>query len=237
MIVDDEPFAREDLRQMLEAHPEINVLCEAGTIKEAEKHLTGYWPNLIFLDIQLRGGTGFDLIPSIPPETKIIFITAFDQYAVRAFTINALDYILKPVTPERLAESVRRLSPGSTLLPDDPEPMTPDDKVFIKTDACMQFVPIRSITVISSIGGNYIAVETVSGKKLVCRKTIRAWENLLPESVFIRVHRSTLVNIDHVERFEIDERGSGRVFVMGSSEPILVSVRMVPMLKKRLSEK
>ena len=95
------------------------------------EHLTEYRPDLIFLDIQLRGGTGFDLIHSIPPETKIIFITAFDQYAVRAFTINALDYILKPVTPERLAESIQRLSPENPPLPNDTESMTPEDNFML----------------------------------------------------------------------------------------------------------
>ncbi len=109
LLVDDEPFVREDLRQMLLAHKSIEVICEAGTIAQAKKQLAAGRPDVVFLDIQLRGGTGFDLVPLIHKTTKIIFITAYDEYAVRAFEVNALDYILKPVTPERLAESISRL--------------------------------------------------------------------------------------------------------------------------------
>ena len=234
MIVDDEPYAREDLREMLRAHPGIEVACEAGTVAQARKQLADHRPDLIFLDIQLRGGTGFDLVPAIAPETKIIFITAFDQYAVRAFRINALDYILKPVTPERLAESLRRLDP-QTPSP-APGPLTPEDKVFIKSDDGLSFMPVDSITAVSSIGGNYMAVETVSGERLVCRKSLKEWENVLPETLFVRVHRSTLVNIRHVNRFEPDQKGPGRVFLKGRDEPLSVSVRMAAALKKRLSE-
>ena len=109
MIVDDEPFARDDLRHMLACQKEIEVICEAGTIAEAQKQLSEKKLDVVFLDIQLRGGSGFELIPFVNRSTDIIFTTAFDEYAVRAFEINALDYILKPVTAERLCASIDRL--------------------------------------------------------------------------------------------------------------------------------
>jgi two-component system LytT family response regulator len=233
MIVDDEPYVREDLRQMLRAHPEIDVACEAGTVAQARKQLADHRPDLIFLDIQLRGGTGFDLVPDITPDTRIVFITAYDRYAVRAFKINALDYILKPVTPERLAESLRRLDP-ETPSP-APGPLTPDDKVFIKSDDGLSFVPVHAITAVGSIGGNYMAVSTASGENLVCRRTIKEWLDILPEELFVRIHRSTLVNIRHVDRFEAPKRGTGLVFMAGRIDPLAVSVRMAATLKKRLS--
>lgn len=235
MIVDDEPYVREDLRQMLAAHPEIEVACEAGTIAQARKQLADHRPDLIFLDIQLRGGTGFDLVPAISPETRIIFITAYDRYAVRAFKINALDYILKPVTPERLAESLRRLDPKNSS--PAPGPLTPDDKVFIKSDDGLSFVLVDAITAVHSIGGNYMAVETVSGERRICRKTLKEWEEVLPEALFVRVHRSTLVNTRHVVRFEPLKKGAGQVYIVGRDEPLSVSIRMATTLKKRLSDR
>ncbi len=112
LIVDDEPFVRDDLRHMLGVHETLEVVGEAGTVSGAKKQLLEKDLDVVFLDIQLRGGTGFDLVPFVDETVKIIFITAHDDYAIRAFEVNALDYILKPVTADRLAESVARLSPG-----------------------------------------------------------------------------------------------------------------------------
>ena len=235
MIVDDEPYVREDLREMLSAHPGIDVAYEAGTIAQARKHLIDHRPDLIFLDIQLRGGTGFDLVPAIAPETKIIFITAYDRYAVRAFRINALDYILKPVTPERLAEAIRRLNPddASEPRPSCPGPPCPDDKVFhqIRHRPDFRAGPYHH-------GGQFHRRQLHGRCHHFRRKpglpeTIKEWLDILPEELFVRIHRSTLVNIRHVDRFEAPKRGTGLVFMAGRSDPLAVSVRMAATLKKR----
>ncbi len=239
MIVDDEPFARDDLRRMLSAHPSIEVVCEAGTIAEARKQLADYRPDVIFLDIQLRGGTGFDLLPAIDRNIEIIFITAYDEYAVRAFRINALDYILKPVTKDRLAESVSRLFVTKGTLQKDsgmPDALTTSDAVLIKTDTCRNFVPVNDIMAVNSIGGNYMSVETIKGEKMVCRKTMKEWESILPEALFARIHRSTLINIKHIDRFEQDKKGVCRIFLAGRDDPLTVSVRMATGLKKKMKQ-
>jgi two-component system LytT family response regulator len=110
MIIDDEPFAREDLRYMLSEHREIDVRWEAGKIGDARRILKENKPDIVFLDIQLRGGSGFDLLPDIPEgKTRVIFVTAHDQYTEQALSSNAIDCLLKPVSAERLADSLEKL--------------------------------------------------------------------------------------------------------------------------------
>ncbi len=109
IIIDDEPFARDDLRYLLLSHPEIEIVGEAGSVKEAEQLLKRIDPDVVFLDIQLRGGSGFDLISSISPVSSIIFFTAYDDYKEKASLSNAVDYLLKPVRADRLGVSMQKL--------------------------------------------------------------------------------------------------------------------------------
>jgi two-component system LytT family response regulator len=109
VIIDDEPFVREDLRHMLLKHPQVEVVGEAGSITEAAKLLRQTNPDIVFLDIQLRGGSGFDLVPDILPDSDIIFFSAHDEYEEQINQLNALDYLLKPVSAARLAESLSKV--------------------------------------------------------------------------------------------------------------------------------
>ncbi len=240
MIVDDEPYARDDLRHMLGAHENLEVVGEAGTISEAKKQLLENHLDVVFLDIQLRGGTGFDLVPFVDPAAKIIFITAHDDYAIRAFEINALDYILKPVTADRLAESIARLSPGKTKKKADsvqPGPLNPEDRVFVKTDSGQLFIDLVEIIAISAFGGNYTTLHLTSGEKDICRKTFKEWEDLLPQSIFIRVHRSAIINMNFIEDISSKQDGSCLVNLSHQSEPFPVSRRMVTRLKGLVKER
>ena len=239
MIVDDEPYARDDLRHMLACQKEIEVTCEAGTIAEAQKELSKNKLDVVFLDIQLRGGSGFELIPFVDRSTDIIFTTAFDQYAVRAFEINALDYILKPVTPERLCASIDRLKAEkadqqTTSL--KAGPFEPEDRVFVKTDSGQLFVPIKEILAVSSIGGNYAAIKLKNGENPLTRKTLKEWENVLPQSVFFRIHRATIVNLKYIERISNEKDDSCVVGLSGLKETFTVSRRMVARLKRLVGE-
>jgi two-component system LytT family response regulator len=235
MIVDDEPFARDDLRQMLACQKEVEVTCEAGTVAEAQKQLSENSLDVVFLDIQLRGGSGFDLVPIIDRSTDIIFITAFDEYAVRAFEINALDYILKPVSIDRLSASIERLKAekaGQETPSTKTGPFEPDDSVFVKTDSGQLFVRIEEILAIASIGGNYTAIQLKNGENLLSRKTLKEWANVLPESVFFRIHRATIINLRHIERISNQKDGSCVVGLSGLEETFAVSRRSVAALKR-----
>lgn len=235
MIVDDEPFVRADLRHMLCAHANLEVICEAGTISEAKKQLRENDLDVVFLDIQLRGGTGFDLVPLIDESAKIIFITAHDEFAIRAFEINALDYILKPVTASRLAKSIERLTPDKTEKKTDadaPGPLNQDDQVFVKTESGRLFIHLAEIAAISSFGGNYTHLHLKNEHTYVCRKTFKVWENILPPSGFIRIHRSAIVNKNFIESITSSRDGSCLVTLSGQRAPFAVSRRMVKKIKE-----
>lgn len=237
IIVEDEPYIRDDLRHMLTIHPEIDVVGEAGDVGRAKSMLAEHVLDVIFLDIQLRGGSGMELLPFIPPDTSIVFITAFNEYAVRAFEINALDYILKPLSGDRLAITIDRLKArtGRRALPSETrKPLCTEDQVFLKTDSEQVFVLVETIRVISSIGGNYTSVFLDPGKKLIVRKTFKEWEELLPESLFLRVHRSTIVNREKVRSIQKIKTERWVVNVFGHPDPFAVSRRMVSRLKKLL---
>src|SRR5688572_22135523 len=119
LLIDDEPPARIVLRTLLAPHP-VEIVGEAGTLRAARELLARHDYTLVFLDIQLRGGTGFDLVPAVRPGAEIVFVTAHDEHALRAFEVNALDYLLKPIKPERLAASITRLT---SPLPAEPGPL------------------------------------------------------------------------------------------------------------------
>ncbi len=235
MIIDDEPFIREGLRHMLRAHEDIDVVCEAGTVSDAKKKLLENDLDILFLDIQLRGGTGFDLVPFVDQSVEIIFITAHDEFAIRAFEINALDYILKPVTAHRLAESILKLPiHGKAEKKADtpvPGPLNPEDHVFVKTDSGQLFIDLAEIIAISPFGGNYTSLHLKNGQNHVCRKTFKVWENILPPSVFIRIHRSAIINLNFIESITSDQEGSCLINLSQQSEPFTVSRRMVKRLK------
>ncbi len=252
MIVDDEPFVRKDLHNMLlvnnalSEENKINVICEAGTIEEAKKLLLENSLDLVFLDIQLRGGTGFDLIPYIDTSVDIIFVSAFDEYALRAFDINAFDYILKPVTSSRLAEALVRISEKKKSSADKEERLTervpksgrlnPGDSIMIKSNSTRFFICLHDIIAISSIGGNYASIIMNNGDKLVSRRTMKEWETCLPETAFIRIHRSTIINISFIKHIACENDGTCTVLLVGYEPPFTVSRRMSSRFKSLIKQ-
>ncbi len=245
IIVDDEPYARDDISELLLAHQNVRVVGEAATLDEARALLTLYKPDLVFLDVQLLGGNGFELVPDIPPTTDVIFVTAFEQYAVRAFEINALDYLLKPVSDERLASSIRRIQ-NKKVHEDKGEKLADnlghsslfncDDRILIKTEREQRFVIISEITAITSIGGNYTKVHLKDNTSIISHKTFKTWEQLLPENVFLRIHRMVIVNLNDIDRISVDISGGHQVHLLGYEESFSASRRMLPKLKARIEE-
>lgn len=239
IIIDDEPFVRDDLREMLADHKDIEVAGEAGTIAGAKKLLAASSFDAVFLDIQLRGGSGFDLVPFIDISADIIFITAHDEFAVRAFEINALDYLLKPVTRERLAESMWRLlhKEAKQLSAVGSQPsFEPTDRVFVKTDSGQRFVSLDQIVAVSTIGGNYAAIYLKNRQKELSRKTLKDWETLLPPSHFTRIHRATIINTGFIERIAYQKDGSCAVHLSGLKQTFAVSRRLLSGLKNALKD-
>lgn len=233
LIIDDEAPARAALRGLLRAHPEMVLAGEADTIEEAKKRLGGGDYDLVFLDVQLRGGTGFDLVPLVRPGARIVFVTAFDQHALRAFEVNALDYLIKPVRPQRLAETLRR---HSTPPMEPPAPaLTPDDFVHLSMgNGASRFVALADLAAIVS-NENYSEVYLGSGVRLLVRRTMKLWEDALPASDFVRVHRTTIINLTRYRGADRQSYETTWLHLDGLAEPVRASFRYLPELRARLA--
>jgi len=238
LIIDDEIPARAALRGLLRAHPEIRLAGEADSIAEARARLGGTDYDFVLLDVQLRGGTGFDLVPFVRSDAPIIFVTAFDHHAVRAFDVNALDYLIKPVRPERLAEALRRLSvppldPRSSLL--STPVLTPADLVYLKTgNGTARFVALADIAAVES-DENYSQAHLGDGSRLFVRRTMKSWEDSLPGTHFVRVHRSTIINLARYRGADRESYETTLLHVEGMAAPVRASFRYLPELRTRLA--
>ncbi len=235
LIIDDEPAARDDLRRLLNAHVDVQIVGEAGRFAAAEELLRTVDYDLVLLDVELRGGNAFDLLPQVRPETRIIFVTAYSHYAVRAFEINAVDYLVKPIAAPRLAAALRR----ATINPFPPAPapsrLTFADLVHLKIgNGTTRFVALADIASIES-EENYSIVHAGNGARLVVRRTLKAWEDELPATHFVRVHRTTIVNL---ARYRGSDRSTERTTLLhfeGLVEPVRASFRYLPQLRLRLA--
>ena len=236
LIIDDHTPARAALRALLVGHPDITMIAEIETMAEAESRLRVGDYDLVFLDIELRGGTGFDLVPLVRPEARVVFVTAYDQFAIRAFEINALDYLLKPVRAARLAEALRRMAPAPdfSVLPHPPARMAPDDLIYLKTGAGTScFVALTELVLIEA-DENYSTVHLGNGTRLFVRRTMKVWEDTLPAPHFARVHRGTIINLARYRGSTRETRETLLVQCDGLAEPVRASFRYLPELRTRL---
>jgi two-component system LytT family response regulator len=231
LVVDDERLARVNLKKLLEPHSEIEVVGEASSCLTAIELINLHKPHLIFLDIQLSGETGFDLLELIDNSIKIIFVTAYDEYAMRAFEVNAIDYLLKPVSPERLKLSIDRVINRGNSHKNEARNYEYSDSIYVRlNNYASRFIKISSITFIEPVG-NYSKIVTIEGKHCLVLKTLKQWQEELPDNNFVRIHRSSIVNIEHVERIEKKSNTCHRAFLKNIPEPLEVSRRYAKKLK------
>ena len=230
ILVDDERLARRELRSMLTEHEIIDVVGEAETVAQAAELAHTKKPDVIFLDIQLPGETGFDLIEKISHTCKIIFVTAFDAYAIRAFEVNALDYLLKPINPARLAQAIERLAIHDSAPAPPVRALEYEDRLFIEADQRSRFLKVGDIVVISAMG-DYSQILACDGQKSLVLKPLKDWEERLPAKHFTRIHRSTIINVDYVERLESWFNRSYRIHIRQLAEPLVMSRRYAARFK------
>ena len=231
IIVDDERLARVNLRKLLLPFEEIEILGEADSCKSAIEMINLHNPQLIFLDVQLNGETGFDLLEMIPNTIKIIFVTAFEEYAIRAFEANAIDYLLKPVNPVRLGVSIDRLNNSKVEINNVAKNYEYSDSIFVKLNNCTsKFIKISSISVIEPVG-NYSKIVTNEGNRSLVLKTLKQWQEELPVNNFIRIHRSSIVNVEHIDRVEKYSNTHHKAFIKNIPIPLVVSRRFASKLK------
>lgn len=216
VVVDDEPLARRAIKRLLRAHP-VDVVGEAETIAEAMATIEATHPDLLFLDIELDGGDGFDLIAALANPPKVVFVTAYAQHAVEAFAVDAVDYLLKPVAPERLAEALarveREVAPRAEKAQDDIiELRTPSRSVLAKP---ADIVALKA-------DGDFTRVLLSSQPPLMIWRTLTHFEQLLPTPPFVRLSRSLMINLDRLRRIDAPSRDDVRLTLEGISE--LVSI-------------
>jgi two-component system LytT family response regulator len=203
LLIDDERLARNELRRLLAKHADIAVVGEAANADEARARIVELAPELLFLDIQMPGDDGFALLESLePPLPQVIFTTAYDEFAVKAFEFNALDYLMKPVDPARLAVALDKLQrpAGATAPAERPSRLAPDDKVFVREGERCWFVELKSIRLMES-EGNYTRVHFGDAQPQLFR-SLNAMEERLDPRSFFRANRRQIINLAWIDRIE-----------------------------------
>lgn len=226
VIVDDERLARRELRTLLEAAhaAEVLVVGEAATLEEATRLVEALDADLVFLDISMGRESGLTLVPLLDPAIAVVFVTAHDAHAVEAFELNAVDYLLKPVDPARLARTIDRLQsrvPAEVLA----RRLTGADRLYLRLDGHRAFVPVADLMVIEAAGDHSMMHLRGVAEPVRHARSLRAWEERLPERGFVRIHRSTIINLAHVERVEEWSHGSAHVHMHGIATPFTMSRR------------
>lgn len=240
IIIDDERLARNELRKLLAEHPEIEIVAEATNANEGIDKIAELQPDLIFLDIQMPEKTGFDMLSELEKAPAVIFTTAYDEYAIRAFEFNALDYLLKPVEPKRLADALHKLENADDKDFGSSEQssqvnrgvLTDNDQVFVKDGERCWFVRLSDIRLFESVG-NYAKVYFSNNKPLIL-KSLNALEERLDEKVFFRANRKHIVNLRMIEKVEPYFNG-GLLLEIKGGEKIEVSRRQAVKFKEMMS--
>jgi len=238
VIIDDERLARAELRKLLQDFPEIEIVDEAANVDEGIEKIELHQPDLIFLDIQMPGKTGFELLQEVDRTPHVIFTTAYDEFAIKAFEVNALDYLLKPIEPRRLADAIHKLNElmiketvgtGEYINRDK---LTDSDQVFVKDGERCWFVKLNEIRLFESVG-NYAKVFFGPNKPLIL-KSLNALEERLDEKVFFRANRKHIINLRMIEKIEPYFNGGLLVDLKGGDK-IEVSRRQTVKFKEMMS--
>ena len=240
IIIDDERLARTELRKLLQDYPEIEIVDEASNAEEGIQKIESHNPDLVFLDIQMPGKTGFDMLSELDHSPQVIFTTAYDEYALKAFEVNALDYLLKPIEPRRLADAVEKLkrtthNGSAEKVNHHSEPaniLSENDQVFVKDGERCWFVKLSDVRLFESVG-NYAKVFFGTNKPLIL-KSLNALEERLDDKVFFRANRKHIVNLRMIDKIEPYFNG-GLLLELKGGEKIEVSRRQTVKFKEMMS--
>ena len=235
LIIDDERLARKELTNLLQEYQEIEIVGEAVNAEDAEEKIAALNPELLFLDIQMPGKTGFELLQSLETVPEVIFTTAYDEYALKAFDFNALDYLLKPIEPDRLKESITKLlsrAPKEERVEEPEKKLGPKDQVFVKDGDKCWFVKLENIRLFES-DGNYIKIYFDNFKPMI-HKSLNALDERLDDRAFFRASRKHIINLNWVESIESWFNG-GLMVVLKGGDKVEVSRRQAARFKEMMS--
>jgi two-component system, LytTR family, response regulator len=230
MIIDDEPPARRELRRLLAGFPWVEIIGEAGNVDQAVEMVEALTPGLLFLDIQMPGGSGFDVLTRLEDVPQVIFTTAYDEHAVRAFKVDALDYLLKPIEPARLAEALSRVR--SSQAGKTPRPYAILEQIFVRDGERCWFVPLREVRLLSS-EGNYIRLSWGKANPLLGR-ALAALEQRLDPNRFFRANRRQIINLEFIESVDLGVNGRLHAQLRGGPE-VEISRRQARLFKTKMS--
>ena len=235
IIIDDERLARKELTSLLAQHRKIEIIDEAANAEEALIKIHEKRPNLIFLDIQMPGKSGFDLLEELDYVPEVIFTTAYDEYALKAFEVNALDYLLKPIEDDRLRDSIDKVS--EKIDGDEPSIssdgiLTENDQVFVKDGEKCWFITLKDVRYFESVG-NYVKVHFDSNRPMIL-KSLNNLEKKLDSKTFFRANRKHIINLRWIQKSETWFNG-GLLVTVNGEETIEISRRQAAKLKDMMS--
>ncbi len=201
VLIDDEPIARRELARLLREHPEVEVVGEAGDAEEAKRCIERTDPELLFLDVRMPGASGFDLLEQLDEVPRVVFTTAYDHFAARAFDVDAADYLLKPVDPTRLAVAVERAQRAlaADVPSSQPSPDTPQ-RIFVREGERCWFVDLAEVELFEANGNGSRVV--FGDQSPPIRRTLASLERRLDPNLFFRANRSQIVSLRHVAQVE-----------------------------------
>jgi len=248
LIVDDVDMMRITLKKILEKFPKIQVIGEAADYESAKSAINDLQPDLVFLDIDLNGLTSIDILSHVNHNPKIIFVTSHPDFALKAFELNAVDYILKPISFDRISKAIERVTdeelakidaePNTAAAKTELTPSTDDEKfeddqvILLNFENKMSFVKIAEIDFIEAFG-NYTKVHMNDGRLSTTYNSIKNWDNRLPSDTFIQIHRSTIVNLLKINKIERWTNDTGRLHLKGYEEPFDISRSYFSQIKKK----
>jgi two-component system LytT family response regulator len=239
LIIDDERLARQELKSLLAPYHEVEVVGECANADSAVLKIAELQPDLLFLDIQMPGKNGFDLLQDLEQVPEVVFVTAYDEHALRAFEVNALDYLLKPVQAQRLAETIRKITTRekaeikeSSPVNSQAELLRETDQVFVKDGEKCWFVKLEDIRLFES-EGNYVRIFFQTNHPLILRSLNYLDERLDPK-VFFRASRKHILNLRWIEKVENWFNG-GLMVTLRGGEKVEISRRQASRLKEMMS--
>jgi two-component system, LytTR family, response regulator len=235
LIIDDERLARVELKRLLSPHKDINIVGEAVNVDDAVSKISELNPDLIFLDIQMPGKNGFELLEELDSVPTVIFTTAYDEYALKAFEYNALDYLLKPIEPKRLEDTIKKVierNKRDTAASQEQPVLKEEDQIFVKDGEKCWFVKLSTIRLMES-EGNYVRLYFDDNKPLILR-TLNYLDERLDNKTFFRASRKHIINLKWIESIEPWLNGGLLVKLKGGNK-VEVSRRQAIKFKEMLS--
>lgn len=240
IVIDDERLAREELKSMLSEFNEIEVIDEARNGEEGIEKIKEFQPDLIFLDVSMPGMTGFEMLKKLEEIPHVIFVTAYDEFALKAFEVNALDYVLKPIDPERLSDAIdklkrkeeREFESENESISRDKKKLDVSDRIFIKDGEKCYFVKLEEVRMLES-DGNYVKIHFGKNRPLILR-SLNSFEQKLDTASFFRANRKFIINLDWIEKVENWFNGGLQV-ELKSGDKVEISRRQAIRFKEMFS--